>query len=254
MIAAGVSYIDEGDGPPMILIMGLGAESSAWTPHSRVWSRKFRCIAVDNRGLGESPLGPEPASTANMAQDVVRLMEALELGPSAIVGISMGAGIAQELALARPDLVSKLVLVAPWARCDGYTRSVLSVLGRVHSLGDPRSFNELLRNTIWTPRWVNENGESMEADLSLPLSMASEAFQQQVRACQEHDALARLAELRVPTLVTFGNGDAFIHPELSLEVAAHIPGAEVRIFEGTGHVHHWEELEKFNELIADWTK
>ena len=254
MIAAGVSYIDEGDGPPMILIMGLGAGSSVWAPHSSVWSRKFRCIAVDNRGVGASPLGAEPASTANMAQDVVRLMEALELGPSAIVGISMGAGIAQELALARPDLVRKLVLVAPWARCDGYTRSVLSVLGRVHSLGDPRSFNELLRNMIWTPRWVNENGESMEADLSLPLSTASEAFQQQVRACQEHDAFARLAELRVPTLVTFGDGDVFIHPDLSLEVAAQIPGAEVRIFEGTGHVHHWEELEKFNELIADWTK
>ena len=54
--------------------------------------------------------------------------------------------------------------------------------------------------------------------------------------------------------MTFGDGDVFIHPELSLEVAAQIPGAEVRIFEGTGHVHHWEELEKFNELIENWTK
>src|SRR5450830_1485961 len=113
MIAAGVSYIDEGDGPPMILIMGLGAAANVWAPHASVWSLKFRCISVDNRGAGDSPLGAEPASTANMAQDVVRLMEALELGPSAVIGISMGAGIAQELALARPDLVRKLVLVAP---------------------------------------------------------------------------------------------------------------------------------------------
>jgi hypothetical protein len=46
MIAAGVSYIDEGDGPPMILIMGLGAAANVWAPHSSVWSRKFRCISV----------------------------------------------------------------------------------------------------------------------------------------------------------------------------------------------------------------
>jgi pimeloyl-ACP methyl ester carboxylesterase len=238
----------------MILIMGLGAAANAWEPHSSEWSRNFRCISVDNRGAGKSPLAAEPASTANMAQDTVRLMEALGLGPSVVVGISMGAGIAQQLALARPDLVRKLVLVAPWARCDAYTRSVLDVLGRVHSLGDARSFNELLRNTVWTPRWVNERGESMEADLNLGLSMQSGAFQEQVRACQEHDVFARLPELRVPTLVTIGDRDVFIHPDLSREVVAQIPGAVAHVFEGAGHVHHWEELQKFNELIQNWTK
>jgi pimeloyl-ACP methyl ester carboxylesterase len=131
---------------------------------------------------------------------------------------------------------------------------VLDVLGRVQSLGEARAFNELLRNTIWTPEWVNENWEAMEPALSAPLSMSSRAFAEQVRACREHDAFARLGELDVPTLVTLGDRDVFIRPDLSLETAAQIPDADVRVFSGSGHVHHWEQLNVFNDLIEDWAK
>lgn len=254
MITAGVSYLDEGAGDPVVLLMGLGAPASAWAPHSQVWSRSYRCISIDNRGAGETPLGGEPATTQLMADDVARLIDALGIAKCSVVGISMGACIAQELVLARPDLVRKVVLVAPWARCDNWTTSVLDVMLRVRRSGDHRAFNQLLRNTIWTPDWTNQHFLEMAADLDLEPGMSIDAFEQQVSACQKHDNSDRLAGILIPTLVTLGSDDIFIRPTLTHEVAFTIPDAETVMFPESGHVHHWEDLERFNSLVEEWLK
>jgi len=252
MRAAEVNFSETGAGDPMVLVMGLGADATAWAPHSNVWSREYRCIAVDNRGAGRTPLGPDPISTRSMAQDVIALMSELDIENSILVGISMGACIAQEVALAAPALVRKLVLVAPWARCDPFTASELSVLDRVYRLGDHRTFNELLRNTIWTPEWVNNHHLEMDRNLAIKSTMESAAFAQQVAACKSHDTIDRLSSITVPTLVTFGEDDRFIRPALSLETAALIGDAQVYTYQGSGHVHHWEQLDRFNRDVSSW--
>lgn len=110
-----LAWTETGLGDPVLLIMGLNAPGSAWQPHVDQWSQSFRCLAVDNRGAGASPAPPGPYTTAAMAEDHIRLIENLSLGRCRVVGISMGGAIAQELALRRPDLVERLVLVATWA-------------------------------------------------------------------------------------------------------------------------------------------
>jgi pimeloyl-ACP methyl ester carboxylesterase len=252
VIEAGVGYLDEGHGPPVVLLMGLGAPATAWAPHIAAWSQRYRCIAIDNRGAGETPLGCEPLSTRLMASDAERLIDALGLAAVRVVGISMGACIAQELALARPDLVSSMALVAPWARCDAFTRSVLQVLARVRATDDSRAFTELLRNTVWTPNWINDHALAMDPDLQESPSMSSAAFAAQALACIEHDTDERLPGLRTRTLVTMGSADVFIRDELSQRVVDRLPDSEARAFAGLGHVHHWEALETFNELVEEW--
>jgi len=231
MRAAEVNFSETGAGDPMVLVMGLGADATAWAPHSNVWSREYRCIAVDNRGAGRTPLGPDPISTRSMAQDVIALMSELDIENSILVGISMGACIAQEVALAAPALVRKLVLVAPWARCDPFTASELSVLDRVYRLGDHLE---------------------MDRNLAIKSTMESAAFAQQVAACKSHDTIDRLSSITVPTLVTFGEDDRFIRPALSLETAALIGDAQVYTYQGSGHVHHWEQLDRFNRDVSSW--
>lgn len=254
MIAAGVSYLDEGSGPPLVLLMGLGADATAWAPHVEAWAQQHRCIAIDNRGADGSPLGDEILSTRAMADDTARLIEALELGAVQVVGISMGACIAQELALARPELVSRMALVAPWSRCDPFTQSVLEVLSRVRATNDTRAFNELLRNTVWTPEWINAHSTTMESALAAIPTMSSDAFAAQAFACARHDADDRLPELQTPTLVTLGTEDVFIRDALSRRVADRMPNAQTHAFAGLGHVHHWEALDEFNTLIEKWMR
>lgn len=245
------AFLDEGTGDPLVLLMGLGAPGETWRPHLDAWSRRFRCIAVDNRGAGATPIGAHPPTTRDLADDVAALIDRLGLGPVRVAGISMGACIAQELMLAYPGLVSRAVLVAPWASVPPSTAAVLEVLQRARSSGDARLFAALLRAIIWTPEWIDAHAAEEDAQLDTPPAMSVAAFAHQVHACASHDTLARLADVATPTLVTWGARDEFIRPELSARTAAAIPGAESVVFE-TGHVHHWEELDRFNRVVEEW--
>jgi len=247
------AYVDEGEGEPLLLLMGLGAPGETWRPHIDAWSQSFRCIAIDNRGAGGTPVGAVVPTTRDLAEDAAALVAHLGLGSVRVAGISMGACIAQELTLGHPELVSKAVLVAPWARVDAATDSLLETLWRAHASGDTRLFQALLRNLIWTREWIDEHAEEQDFELNAPLAMATAAFRHQVDACAMHNTLSRLNAITVPVLVTWGARDTFIRPELSVQTAAAISGAQTSEYR-TGHVHHWEELDRFNREVEEWLR
>src|SRR4051812_1089322 len=99
-----------GKGPPVLLLHEGITDSGCWDPQWRTFPAAHRTIRCDLRGFGHTPLPPEPFCHA---QDVLHLLERLDPGPLAVVGSSMGGRVALELAVARPDLVRRLVLVAP---------------------------------------------------------------------------------------------------------------------------------------------
>jgi pimeloyl-ACP methyl ester carboxylesterase len=243
---------ETGAGDPVVLIMGLGADATAWRQHTDAWSRSFRCIALDNRGAGRSPAPPGPYTTRQLAEDTAALMERLGVGPAAVVGISMGGAIAQELALSRPDLVSRLVLTATWSRPHAYTTSVLRTLGRARAATAPAAFTEHLQTLIWTPGWFAAHESELVAAREVPPAVGLEGLEGQLAACETHDAHRRLGAVTVPTLVTAGTADRFIPADLSADVAEAIPGSTFEPFRDRGHVHHWEELDRYNGLVGDW--
>lgn len=247
-----LAYTVVGDGEPVVLIMGINAPGAAWEPHVRHWSATFRCIVVDNRGAGASPAPDGPYSSALMADDYAALIRRLGLGPSRIVGISLGGAIAQELALRHPDLVRSLVLVASWARTDAYTSAVLDTIAEVRLAASDEVFSEYLQTLVWTPGWFGAHSDELAAGRQAPLAVERHALAAQVAACLSHDAVGRLGSLAVPVLVTAGDADRFIPHAVSLALAEAIPGSRFETFEGSGHVHHWEHLERFNTLVAEW--
>jgi len=245
-----LAYTESGTGPPLLLVMGLSAPGAAWEPHVSAWSGRCRCLAVDNRGAGASPSPPGPWTTADMADDYAELLRELGTEPVPVVGISMGGAIAQELALRHPSLVSRLVLVATWGRCDPHTAEIFRVITDVWDR--PETASALLQWLIWTPSWFSANHASLIAERAAPGRMALPALAAQAAACITHDALDRLGAIDVPTLVTAGAADRFVPLAVSRAVADAIPGAELEIFENAGHTHHWEELERFNGLVEKW--
>jgi pimeloyl-ACP methyl ester carboxylesterase len=252
MSTVDLAFTESGEGEPVVLVMGLGAPGDAWQPHVDAWSRSFRCIAVDNRGAGASPAPDGPYTTGELADDVACLVRRLDLGAVRVVGLSMGGAIAQELALAHPELVERLVLVATWARCDHYTAELLQVLSSVRAQADPATFTALLQAVIWSPEWYDVHLDDLRKEREQSAVMSQSAFDAQVAACTTHDAWDRLSEIAVPTLVTAGSSDLFIRPRVTAEVAGGIPGAELEVFEGGGHTHHWEQLDRFNDLVERW--
>jgi len=249
-----LAYVEQGEGEPLLLIMGLGAEADAWQPHLEAYRRRFRCFAVDNRGAGESSAPAGPYSTAQLADDHAGLVRALSLGRVRVVGISMGGAIAQELALRHPDLVERLVVVASWARCDAYTAEVFRSLAAARAALEPADFTRLLHLWIWSPGYVAGHAEELHAEQEAqPVRpMAQHAFEAQCAACIGHDVLDRLDEIRAPMLVTAGADDIFTPLRLAEELHGAVRGAELKVFRGAGHAHHWEHPDEFNTLTLRW--
>jgi pimeloyl-ACP methyl ester carboxylesterase len=235
-----------------VLVMGINADATAWTPHTEQWQRSFRCIAVDNPGAGRSPAPPGLDTTAAVADDYAALIDRLHLGPATVVGISMGGAVAQELALRHPEMVERLVLVATWAACDPYTATVLEVIGALRQHVSPAQYTAHLQSLVWTPRWFDEHVDELTAQREQEPAVPTEALLGQLAACRTHDTTDRLGAIAVPTLVTAGGVDRFVPPEVSAELSRRIPGARLELFAHTGHVHHWEELRRFNDLVEEW--
>jgi len=275
-----LAYTEHGDGEPLLLLMGLGADSSAWESHVAAYQKRYRCIAVDNRGVGASSTPAGPYSTGQMADDHAGLLEALDLGPVRVVGISMGGAIAQELALRHPELVERLVLVATWAKSDAFLKDAMDHYARSRAALEPEEFVQLLQLWLWTPAYVNQHASELREARQLlglwlweqgyakqhlaellearahqvgeDVGQPQHAFEGQCQACSTHDTLDRLDAIRVPTLVTAGDQDTLIRLPLSEELHAAIPGAELHVFRGNGHVHHWEALDEFNRITTEW--
>jgi pimeloyl-ACP methyl ester carboxylesterase len=249
-----IHYEEQGDGDPLILIMGLGAPGSRWKDHVAAYQKYFRCILMDNRGAGESdkPLGPY--NTKMMADDTAGLMTALGIENARIAGISMGSAIAQELALSYPKKVRSLVLVSSWSRCDPYTRIVFEHFKKMRELASPADFTQLLQLWIASAAYYEEHFDEMVQDQSKAHEdyMPLDAFQAQSEACRVHNTFERLNMIAAPTLLTVGDADIFTPLRLTVEMHERMPGSKMCVFKGLGHIHHWEDLERFNNVTTQF--
>ena len=109
-------YEIHGDGPPLVLVMGIGYDSSLWTLQQvPVLSTRFQVILLDNRNAGRSSRTDHPSTIADMADDVAGLLDALEIQRTHLLGLSMGAMIGMEFALRHSDRLDRLVLAGPGA-------------------------------------------------------------------------------------------------------------------------------------------
>jgi pimeloyl-ACP methyl ester carboxylesterase len=107
-----LAYDLRGRGSPVVLIQGVGAGRWGWEPVADRLARRFQVITIDNRGIGASDTPPGNYSTRMMADDVLAVLDHAGIQRASLVGTSLGGMIAQELALAHPERVDKLVLVA----------------------------------------------------------------------------------------------------------------------------------------------
>ena len=148
---------DRGDGPPILLIAGLGDPAEAWTFQQEGLSSRYRTIAFDNRGVGRSPLPDTPLTVAGMADDAATILDELGIDRADIVGFSGGSVTAQELAIRHPDRVKSLVLMGTFGKADRYFDAVVRMFTWMMDLApDPHAFLEALypRFPIVAPAWA----------------------------------------------------------------------------------------------------
>jgi pimeloyl-ACP methyl ester carboxylesterase len=178
-----------------------------------------------------------------MADDVKNLLDALKIERAALLGISMGGMIAQEFAIHYPEKLSCLIL-----GCTSFGGP--DAIPIPHDLLKPLPESAFFCDeTIQTNRGLI--ARQMEARSKFPTPPF--AFARQVAAILNHDAMARLDQIRVPTLVTTGKDDRLIPPANSRLVAARIPGAVLKELPG-GHLFTSEYPDLFNRDVIEFVK
>ena len=245
---AEIYYETVGDGDPLVLVMGLGADSRGWAMQQAPLSEQHRLVLIDNRGVGKSSIPSEPFTTKEMAADVLAVMDAESIARAHVLGVSLGGAIAQELALAAPDRLRSLVLGCTWAGpTEWRSRIRLLQLGILETQGVEAlvRFRALF---IFTPSLFQSSPGLMDVIEKTMAETALEGYLLQLDAAETHDTRARLASITAPTLVLTGKRDILVPPELSAEVASLIPGAEIDLFE-SAHAIQLEEAQRFNEAV-----
>jgi 3-oxoadipate enol-lactonase len=261
-------YEEHGRGDPLLLIMGLAADSVAWLFQVPELSQHYRTVIFDNRGVGRSSKPAGPYTTAQMADDAAGLLAALRVTRCHVVGVSMGGMIAQELALRHPRCVRSLVLACTYAKPDAEimqtrTLSVEQLGGRVGAQGeilidlsqlDPMSFFQMLLPAAFNQSFIEQElPRLMEVFAgSLQHGFDMEAILSQVSAVMQHDTLDRLPEITVPTLVITGDSDRLVPPRYSEVLAAGIPGARLEKIAGGSHGFNFETPELFNRAVLSF--
>ena len=253
----GICYEEWGSGEPVVWLQGTGESKHGWVGQISELSERYRCIATDHRDVGESSYVDEPYAPADLATDAAAVMDAIGTGPAHVVGYSLGGAAAQELALARPDLVRSLVLLSTWARSDGWFKAQMlnwQAIRRQH-WDDERGFLDALGPWLWSPATYATEGF---VDGLYTMMMAEEPAQRPdgwIRQCDAdiaHDAGARLGGVTVPAIVIVGEDDLCTPPRYARELCALLPSAELETIADAGHGALGEKLNEVNATIASF--
>jgi 3-oxoadipate enol-lactonase len=249
--AGPLAYLRRGQGEPLLLIMGVAG-------HHRVWgsefvdrlSERFDVVAYDHRGIGKSVRADEAFTIPDLAADAAAVLDHLGWDSAHVMGHSMGGTIAQELALAHPERVRTLTLASTWGGPGETWGPGVAALAAAGGGGDPET---IVRGTF-------------AANVSAGFAAGPGAFEQfaetiaayripgpvvlmQMQAAAVHDALDRLDRLGTRTLVIHGTADEIVVRSAGERLAVHIPGAELELLDGVGHLPFWEQPDRSADLV-----
>ncbi len=262
-------YFEEhGTGFPFLLIMGLGADSTAWMLQIPDFAKRYRTISFDNRGVGRSSKPAGPYTIHEMADDAVGLLDHLGIERSHVLGVSMGGMIAQELALRHPNRIRGLILACTFPEPDEETergrRLYVSQLGGsitsedelkidVSAL-DPLAFFQMLMPKVFNQAFLERELPKLMQLFggALQWGFSMEAILAQVGAVMSHKTTDRLHRITAPTLVITGDADLLVPPANSDILAAHIPGARLVKIPGGSHGFNFETPDVFNREVLQF--
>ncbi|MFF8193116.1 alpha/beta fold hydrolase [Streptomyces bobili] len=254
-----LAYERRGRGEPVLLIMGSGAAGHAWSMHQTpaLNAAGYETITFDNRGIGGSDAPPGAYTLDELTADAAGLIEELGIGPCRVVGTSMGAMIAQELALGRPDLVRSAVLMSTRARSDALRRAMFDADRALRESGVtlPPSYRAL-RTVLemMSPATLNDedNVRTWLDIFEISGASAQAAVGQDSVSDSLGDRREALRGVTVPCRVVSFSDDLTCPPHLAAEVADAIPGCDLVEIPGCGHLGYLERPEAVNPAIVEF--
>lgn len=247
-------YDITGSGPPLLLATGLAGVASYWDPNVDALSQHFTVIRYDHRGTGRSIRSEQAYSVELLADDLARLMDALEIDKASLIGHSTGGAIGQVLAARHPARIDRMVLYATWATlcpqmmlCFDLRRMLLQSHGA-------RGYHVASPAFLYPPRFVCDEWQRLERDVESAIlhSTTETILEARIEAVVSFNGLAYLPQITAPTLVLVAKDDILTPPLLSEELARKIPGATLQVLSYGGHAVSVCEPDTFNQSVLSF--
>lgn len=249
-----IAWEETGEGPPLLLVMGLGYGRWGWEPLVPLLAADFRVITFDNRGIGESGHPEGPYTAAMMAEDCRSVLADAGAERAHVAGSSLGGMIAQELAIATPGLVDRLVLLSTTpGGSDGYPMPEVTtkLLSEVGNLAPEDALRTLVENALSPDASEKVVERIMHHRLDKPQS--PKGWQAQAAAGVGYDGSGWASQISAPTLIVHGESDNVVDPRNAEALRQLIADARVEIVRG-GHLFFWEEPRTAADIIGSFLR
>lgn len=234
----------------VLLSSGLGGSGAFWAPQMAALTERWPVVLYDHRGTGRSVRElPDDYTVAHMADDMVKVMDALALPKAHVVGHAAGGNAGLQLALDQPDRLGKLVVVNGWSRPDPHIQRCFDT--RIHLLNDsgPQAYVHAQPIFLYPADWISRNDARLQAEE--PHHVAGfpprEVMLARINALLAFDVDARLEEITHRVLISASADDMLVPPSCSQRLAGRLPNADYQVAAWGGHGFTVTDPETFNE-------
>lgn len=245
-------YVEQGDraGVPVVLLHGVTDSWHSFEAVLRHLPQSVRAFALTQRGHGDSERPASGYRTRDFAADIAAFLDAIGVRSAVVVGHSMGTTNAQRFVIEHPERARGLLTVGTFA---SYRRNAVmkdfwdSAIATLADPVDPGFAREFQESTLARPVPAELLDTAVRESLKVPAPIWRAAF----AGMLEDDCVDDLERIAVPTMLLWGERDAFIPRSDQDVLLSAIGGSRLIVYRGAGHAPHWEEPERFaSDLTA----
>lgn len=238
----------------VLLSSGLGGSGAFWAPQMAALTERWPVVTYDHRGTGRSvrELPAGDYTVAHMADDMIKVMDALGLAKAHVVGHAAGGNAGLQLALDHPDRLAKLVVVNGWSRPDPHIRRCFDT--RIHLLNDtgPAAYVHAQPIFLYPADWISRNHERLMAEEAHHVAgfPPRAVMLARINALLAFDIDARLEAITHRVLVSASADDMLVPMSCSQRLAGRLPNADFQQVAWGGHGFTVTDPETFNEGLV----
>ncbi|MDB5656485.1 MAG: putative aminoacrylate hydrolase RutD [Tardiphaga sp.] len=251
---AEIYYETHGSGDAIVMSAGMGGGGAFWTPQLAALSARYQVVLYDHVGTGRSRTVDRPRTIAGMADDIVSVMDAAGLKAAHVVGHAIGGIVGLELAMRQPKRLRSVTVVNGWGRADPFLRRCFEVRREILKQSGPRAYVRAQPLFLFPPQWISENEARLDADEPHMIAHFPEAatMNARIEMFLAFDPGERLRTIDTPVLVTTAADDALVPAYLTRELAAAIPGAQLREVAYGAHAFTAVTPDVFNTMLLEF--
>jgi len=249
-----MNYELSGQGECLVLIHGFGDNMGMWYNQTPEFAKRYRVLTYDVRGFGKTEKGEQPYSIELLAEDLCQLLATLEIESACILGFSMGGRIALEFALTYPQMVTGLILsntgveAFPKREMEKHREIMKSLLQQ----GDIEIISKIMTKGSFSRDFSEKNPEAYQRCKEIRMQNDPSEYLAIMEAIDEAlDAPIDLGRIQCPVLITTGENDILMGPDVAEYMQKRISAAELKVLP-TGHVAPIEAPEDFNRIVLNF--